>query len=448
MLERQLLGETGVDAQARRPPTPKPIVASDEQADDDRAVAEEQVLEAFGAASAGRRRSIGSAVRQRGMSTRLTPPSPTSSSVSWRPRGERDDGLAVGQVLLADRRPAPSLQSSVPAMPPTTNRPGPVRGRTSASLRCRSRSASRCAPRSADRNRWPRRPKASSGPVASGQQAEERSLVRRRQRLPGGAAVVGSVEVARLGRQVQRPVGGGGNLVQVEVVVAEDRPWRPRCRRRRWWRAVRRTRRRPGPFGRRRTRRRAAASRVPGAWCTRVPRRAAVARAQDDLVVADGPSELRVVHEDARQQRAGRHVGLASRSRRRRSTRARGRVRRRRPAGRRAPPRRAAATRGEPRLDGVLGASGLSGRAGHRQAPATSARRRADAPHGGGPPRTRAVEHGSSPCGQQSAPAEPHRAGRRRVSRESTERLPAAARRRVKSASVRFRLKSCGRLSL
>ena len=284
--------------------------------------------------------------RQRGISTRRTPPSPNEQQRARAPPG-RGRRWPSGRAGPACGPPRPPRRSRA-ACPPCRRRRSARRRGPSAQVSVSSVPVAIGVQVRASVGRPEEvaaQPEGEQRPVRPRQQAEERALVRRRQRLPGGAPVVGPVEVARLRRQEERPVGGGGDLVQVEVVLAVHR------------------------------------SRRPGV--------AAVAGGEQPAVGADGQARARVGEPDVEQGllvspgRSGRaptsappsrvrrttsswptaqpsrascmktpvssarvgDLGLASRTARRRARRGRARARRRPPGGRRAPPRRAAATR-------------------------------------------------------------------------------------------------------
>ena len=224
--------------------------------------------------------------------------------------------------------------------------------------------------------------------------------------------------MAGLGRDVERAVGGGGDLVQVEVVLAVNAPRRPGVA------AVAGGEQRAvgadgeARLGVARTRRRAAALGL-GRGVDALPGRAAVPRAEDDLVVAHRPAEPGVVHPDAGEQGPGRHVGLASRSPRVAGDEdvpalAHGHQRGRRCAATSSSSDEAASGA----LTDALGAAapacpaGAAGREDSSRASAAATGARAGEPHG-------ASRHGQRTPSRRSASG-------------------------VKSASVRFRLKSCG----
>ena len=184
--------------------------------------------------------------RQRGSSRCRTPPSPTrnrpcpglgaSATMAWR---SGRSSVRTGPVTPSPRR-------ACPPSPRSRSGPGRSGGRTAGvasvavSIRVHVLSAVARDEQAAAQ------PEGEHGAFGEREHPEEGALVGRRQRQPGPAAVVGSVEVARLGGDVERAVRCAGQLVQVEVVALANRRGAATSRRRRSWRAARRRRRSRG----------------------------------------------------------------------------------------------------------------------------------------------------------------------------------------------------------
>ena len=227
------------------------------------------------------------------------------------PRGKGDDGLAVGQFLLADRRArrvAPEQRAAHAAHDETPRAEVQRRRQRLFGAGLDRRPGCGRRPATGRGGRAARRRAATRPAAAAGRRTTLRTAT---------AAAATSRPCRRTGRGgPPRPPGTACRRRRRRSGSGGSRPRRARVR---GVQVSPPSRGRQQPAVRADGQARAASANqtssrgfsCSGASWTRSHVSAAVAGADDDLVVAHGPAEARVVHEDARQQRPGGHVGLA-----------------------------------------------------------------------------------------------------------------------------------------